>query len=31
MFCVCAGNVMDAVFSACIVRHGAAGARAWGV
>ena len=31
MLCVCVGDVMDVVFSACIVRHGAVGARVWGV
>ena len=31
MLCVCVGDVMDVVFSACIVRRGAAGARVWGV
>ena len=31
MLCVCVGDVMDAVFSVCIVRCGAVGARAWGV
>ena len=27
MLCVCVGNVMDVVFSVCIVTHGAVGAR----
>ena len=27
MLCVCVGNVMDVVFSVCIVRRGAVGAR----
>ena len=31
MLCVCEGDVMDVVFSACIVRRGAVGARIWGV
>ena len=31
MLCVCAGDVMDVVFSVRIARRGAAGARAWGV
>ena len=31
MLCVCEGDAMDVVLSACIVRRGAAGARAWGV
>ena len=31
MLCVCVGDVMDIVFSACIVRRGAVGARVWGV
>ena len=31
MVYVCVGNVMDVVFSVCIVRRGAVGARAWGV
>ena len=26
MLCVCVGDVMDVVFSVCIVRHGAVGA-----
>ena len=30
--CLCRGcDVMDVVFSVCIVRHGAVGARVWGV
>ena len=31
MVCVCVGDAMDVVFSVCIVRHGAVGARVWGV
>ena len=31
MLCVSVGDVMDVVFSVCIVRHGAVGARVWGV
>ena len=31
MLCVCVGDVMDVVFSVCIVTHGAAGDRVWGV
>ena len=31
MLCVCVGNVMDVVFSVCIVRRGAVGARVWEV
>ena len=31
MLCVCVRDVMDVVFSACIVRRGAVGARVWGV
>ena len=31
MLCVCVGDVMDVVFSVCNVRHGAVGARVWGV
>ena len=33
MLCVCVGimHVMDVVFSVCIVRRGAVGARVWGV
>ena len=31
MLCVCVGDVMDVVFSACIVSRGAVGARVWGV
>ena len=31
MLCVCVGDVMDVVFSVCIVRHGAVGACVWGV
>ena len=31
MLCVCVGDVMDVVFSSCIVRRGAVGARVWGV
>ena len=30
MLCV-VGDVMDVVFSVCIVRRGAVGARVWGV
>ena len=29
--CVCVGDVMDVVFSVCIVRRGAVGARVWEV
>ena len=29
MLYVCVGDVMDVVFSVCIVRRGAAGARVW--
>ena len=31
MLCVCVGDVMDVVFSICIVRRGAVGAHVWGV
>ena len=31
MLCVCVGDVMDVVFSVCIVRRGTVGARVWGV
>ena len=31
MFYVCVRDVMDVVFSVCIVRHGAVGARVWEV
>ena len=31
MLGVCVGDVMDVVFSVCIVRRGAVGARVWGV
>ena len=31
MLCDCVGDVMDVVFSVCIVRHGAVGARVWTV
>ena len=31
MLCVCVVDVMDDVFSVCIVRRGAAGARVWEV
>ena len=31
MLCVCVGDVVDVVFSVCIVRRGAVGARVWGV
>ena len=30
MLCVCVGDVMDVVFSVCIVRRGAVGAGVWG-
>ena len=30
MLYVCVGDVMDVVFSVCIVRRGAVGARVWG-
>ena len=30
MLCVCVGDVMDVVFSVCIVRRGAVGACVWG-
>ena len=30
MLCVCIGDVMDVVFSVCILRRGAVGARVWG-
>ena len=30
MLCVCIGDVMDVVFSVCIVRRGAIGACVWG-
>ena len=30
MGCVCVGDVMEVVFSVCIVRRGAVGARVWG-
>ena len=30
MLCVCVGDVMDVVFSVCIVRRGAVGARVYG-
>ena len=29
MLCGCVADVMDVVFSVCIVRHGAVDARAW--
>ena len=29
MLCVCAVDVVDVVFSVCIVRRGAVGARIW--
>ena len=29
MLCVCVGDVMDAVFSVCVVTRGAVGARVW--
>ena len=31
MLCVCVEDVMDVVFSVCIVRRGAVGARVWRV
>ena len=31
VLCVCVGDVMDVVFSVCIVRRGAVGACVWGV
>ena len=31
MLCVCVVDVMDVVFSVCIVRRGAVGARIWQV
>ena len=31
MLCVCVGDVMDVVFSVCIVGRGAVGARVLGV
>ena len=31
MLCVCVGDVMDVVFSVCIVRRGAVGDHVWGV
>ena len=31
MLCVCVGDVMDVVFSVCIMWRGAVGARLWGV
>ena len=31
MLCVCVRDVMDVVFSVCIVRHGAVGARVWDI
>ena len=31
MLCVCVRDVMDVVFSVCIVRRGAVGARIWEV
>ena len=31
MLCVCVGDVLDGVFSVCIVRRGTVGARLWGV
>ena len=30
MMCVCVRDVMDVVFTACIVTRGAVGARVWG-
>ena len=31
MLCVCVGDVMEVVFSVCIVRRGVVGAPVWGV
>ena len=31
MLCVCVGDVMDGVFSVCIVKRGVKGARVWEV
>ena len=31
MLCVCVGDVMDVVFSVCIVRRESVSARVWGV
>ena len=31
MLCVCDGDMVDVVFSVCIVRRGAVCARVWGV
>ena len=31
MLYVCVGGMLDVVFSVCIVRRGAVGARVWGV
>ena len=31
MLCVCVGDVMDVLFSVCIVRRGAVGDRVWSV
>ena len=31
MLCVCVGDVIDVVFSVCIVRRGTVCARVWGV
>ena len=31
MLCDCVGDMMDVVFSVCIVRRVAVGARVWGV
>ena len=31
MVCVCVGDVIDVVFSVCIVRRGVVGAHVWGV
>ena len=31
MMCFCAGDVMDVVFSVCIVRRGTVGPRVWEV
>ena len=31
MLCVCVEDMMDVVFSVCVVRRGAVGAGVWGV
>ena len=31
MLCVCVGDVMDVVFSVCVVTHGAVGTHVWEV